>query len=71
MNYLYGFASATFTYWALSYFFPAQQSLLDSCVYDDPDIIDGGDSIGHSTQDLENVILQEKGKTVASESGRT
>lgn len=71
MNYLYGFASTTFTYWALSYLVPAQDSLLDTCIYDDPDIIDSGDSIEQSTQDLENVILQEKGNAVADKSGRT
>ena len=43
MNYLYGFASAVFVYWALSYCFPAQESLLEACIYYDPDIIDSVD----------------------------
>jgi len=51
MNYLYGFASAVFVYWALSYCFPARESLLEACIYDDPDIIDSVDSAEKSEQD--------------------
>jgi hypothetical protein len=60
MNYIYGFVSASFAYWALSYFFPARGSLLDACIYDDPDIVDSGDSVGHDEHDVENPVIQEK-----------
>jgi len=60
MNYLYGFASATFTYWDLSYLFPAHDSLLDACNNDDPNIIDGGGSVEHSEQDLVGMSSYEK-----------
>lgn len=66
MNYLYGFASATFTYWALSYLLPAQDSLLEACIYDDPEIIDSGDSFEQGPQDAENTFLKEKGDTITS-----
>lgn len=51
MNYLYGFASAVFVYWALSYRFPAREALLEACIYDDPDIIDSVDFAEKSEQD--------------------
>ena len=51
MNYLYGFASAVLVYWALSYCFPAPESLLGACIYDDPDIIDSVDFAEKSEQD--------------------
>lgn len=70
MNYLYGFASATFTYWGLSYLFPAHDSLLDSSIYEDPDVIDGGGSIEHSEQDLHNIASYEKGKSLATVGGQ-
>lgn len=60
MNYLYGFASATFAYWALSYFFPAHDSLLDACIYEDPDTIDSGDSDEKIEQDMQDSTWQEK-----------
>jgi hypothetical protein len=66
MNYLYGFASATFTYWGLSYLCPAHDSLLDACIYDDPDVIDGGGSVQHSEQDLNDMASQEKRNTFAT-----
>ena len=60
MNYLYGFASATFAYWALSYIFPAQESLLDACIYDAPDIIDSGGHVEQIEQDRQDSTSQEK-----------
>ncbi|KAK5722210.1 hypothetical protein LTR17_014313 [Elasticomyces elasticus] len=41
INYLYGFATASFLYWALSYWFPATETLLPACIYDDTTMIDG------------------------------
>jgi hypothetical protein len=42
MNYLYGFVSASFVYWSLSYCYPEKSTLLEASIYyDDPDIIDG------------------------------
>jgi hypothetical protein len=41
MNYLYGFTSASFVYWSLSYFFPAKETLLEACIYEDVTVIDG------------------------------
>jgi len=70
MNYLYGFASATFAYWSLSYVFPAHDSLLDACIYEDPDIIDGGGSFEHSEQDLEDMASQEKRNAFATVGGQ-
>jgi hypothetical protein len=70
MNYLYGFASATFTYWGLSYLFPAHDSLLDASIYEDPDVIDGGGSIEHSEQDLHDMASYEKGKSLATVGGQ-
>lgn len=66
MNYLYGFASATFAYWGLSYLFPAHDSLLDACIYEDPDVIDGGGSVEHSQQDLNEMASYEKGSPFAT-----
>jgi len=63
MNYLYGFASAVFVYWALSYSFPAQESLLEACIYDDPDVIDSVDFVEKSEQDSNSpVSVGEKGR---------
>lgn len=70
MNYLYGFASATFTYWGLSCLFPAQDSLLDACIYDDPDVIDGGGSVQHSEQDLNDMARHEKRDAFATVDGK-
>ena len=70
MNYLYGFASATFSYWGLSYVFPAHDSLLDACIYDDPDVIDGGGSVDHSEQDLHNMARCEKKDAFATVDGK-
>jgi len=41
MNYLYGFSTACLVYWGLSHFFPATETLLPACIYDDTTIIDG------------------------------
>ncbi|KAI5267440.1 uridine permease-like protein Fui1 [Aureobasidium subglaciale] len=43
INYLYGFTSAALVYWTLSYFFPAEETLLKASIYDDDDaeVIDG------------------------------
>jgi NCS1 family nucleobase:cation symporter-1 len=42
MNYLYGFISAAFVYWSLSYCFPAEETLLKASIYDDDsDVLDG------------------------------
>jgi hypothetical protein len=70
MNYLYGFASATFTYWGLSYLFPAHDSLLDACIYEDPDVIDGGGSVEHSEQDLNDMAAYEKRNPLATVGGQ-
>jgi len=70
MNYLYGFASATFTYWGLSYLFSAHDSLLDASIYEDPDVIEGGGSIEHSEQDLHDMATYEKGKSLATVGGQ-
>jgi NCS1 family nucleobase:cation symporter-1 len=70
MNYLYGFASAVFVYWALSFCFPARESLLDACIYDDPDIINSVDFAEKSGQDSnDRVSAGEKGH-FASKSGQ-
>ena len=70
MNYLYGFASATFTYWGLSYVFPAHDSLLDACIYEDTEVIDGGGSVEHSQQDLNEMASYEKGSPFAKVEGQ-
>ena len=41
MYYLYGFASASFVYWALSRCFPAEETLIPACIYDDVEIVNG------------------------------
>ncbi|KAI7474177.1 uridine permease-like protein Fui1 [Hortaea werneckii] len=41
MYYLYGFASASFVYWGLSYAFPATETLLEASIHDDPEVMDG------------------------------
>lgn len=41
MYYLYGFASASFVYWALSYAFPATETLLEASIHEDPEVMDG------------------------------
>ncbi|KAK7550519.1 permease for cytosine/purines, uracil, thiamine, allantoin-domain-containing protein [Phyllosticta citricarpa] len=41
MNYLWGFCSAFFLYWAFSHFFPAEKTLLKACIYDDVVTVDG------------------------------
>jgi NCS1 family nucleobase:cation symporter-1 len=69
MNYIYGFVSASFAYWALSYLFPARDSLLDACIYDDPDIVDSSDSVGHDEHDVENPVIQEKMSTFVALDG--
>jgi hypothetical protein len=38
-------------YWVLSYCFPAEESLLEACIYEDPDIIDSVDFVEKSEQD--------------------
>jgi hypothetical protein len=70
MNYLYGFVSATFTYWGLSYVFPAHDSLLDACIHEDPDVIYGGSSLEHIEQDLNGVVSDEKKNTFATVGGQ-
>jgi hypothetical protein len=69
MNYLYGFASASFAYWALSHSFPAQESLLGASIYDDPDMIDSGDSVEHGEHDVENPVFKEKESVIAAVDG--
>jgi dTDP-4-dehydrorhamnose 3,5-epimerase-like enzyme len=67
MNYLYGFASAVFVYWALSYYFPAHDSLLEACIYDDPDIIDSVDYAEKSEADSNGPVSDgEKGYFAAT-----
>jgi hypothetical protein len=67
MNYLYGFASAVFVYWTFSYCFPARESLLEACIYDDPDIIDSVDFAEKSEQDSNGTVSAgEKGYFAAS-----
>ena len=41
MYYLYGFASAFSVYWALSYAFPATETLLEASIHEDPEVMDG------------------------------
>ncbi|KAH9815719.1 Permease for cytosine/purines, uracil, thiamine, allantoin [Teratosphaeria destructans] len=41
MNYLYGFVSASFVYWSLSYIFPATETLISATVHEDVAILDG------------------------------
>lgn len=41
INYLYEFTSAYFIYWALSTLWPAKETLLPACIYQDIAIIDG------------------------------
>lgn len=63
MNYLYGFVSAVFVYWALSYCFPAQESLLEACIYEDPDVINSVDFTKKSEQDSNDTVSAgEKGR---------
>jgi NCS1 family nucleobase:cation symporter-1 len=69
MNYLYGFASAVFMYWALSYCFPAQETLLQACVYDDPEFIDSVDFAEKSEQDSNGPVSAGEKGYFASKSG--
>lgn len=41
MNYIYGLSSAAVLYFSLSYFFPAQETLLPESIYDDDHIVEG------------------------------
>lgn len=41
LNYLYGFVSSWVVYWSLSHFFPAEETLLQACIYEDLESIDG------------------------------
>ena len=41
MNYLWGFTSALLIYYVLNYFFPAQETLLKTCVYEDIEVHNG------------------------------
>ncbi|RDW85107.1 hypothetical protein BP6252_02697 [Coleophoma cylindrospora] len=41
MNFLYGFFSAFGTYCVLSFIWPAKETLLQSCIYSDEDVIEG------------------------------
>ncbi|KAK4556245.1 hypothetical protein LTR86_006389 [Recurvomyces mirabilis] len=43
MNYLYGFTSAAFLYWSLSYFFPAPETIIPASIYEDITVIDGAE----------------------------
>jgi hypothetical protein len=70
MNYLYGFASAVFVYWALSYCFPAHDPLLEACIYDDPDIIDSVDYTEKSEQDSNGPISAGEKGYFATTSGQ-
>jgi hypothetical protein len=70
MNYLYGFASAVFAYWALSHCFPAHDSLLEACIYDDPDIIDSVDYTVKSEQDSNGPISAGEKGYFATTSGQ-
>ncbi|KAF2772237.1 hypothetical protein EJ03DRAFT_372382 [Teratosphaeria nubilosa] len=41
MNYLYGFISASFVYWSLSYMFPATETMIPATIHEDVAILDG------------------------------
>jgi hypothetical protein len=43
--------------------------LLDACIYDDPDVIDGGGSVELSEQDLTDMASYEKRNTFATVGG--
>lgn len=50
MNYLWGFTSAFVLYWQLSYWFPAKETLLDKCIYDDLETIEGVDYVNDGSR---------------------
>lgn len=73
INYLYGFISASFLYWSLSYFFPARETLLPACIYEDVDVIDGveykNDGVSTPQQVSDSTVQDEEKKQPYSEVG--
>lgn len=50
INYLWGFTSAFVLYYALSKFFPATETLLDACIYEDNEMVDGVEVVNDGVQ---------------------
>lgn len=73
INYLYGFTSASFLYWALSHFFPATETLLPACIYEDVAVIDGveykNDGVHTPQHSAESESLSETKKQPYAEVG--
>ncbi|KAK3110771.1 hypothetical protein LTR53_014604 [Teratosphaeriaceae sp. CCFEE 6253] len=60
INYLYGFTTASFLYWTLSHYFPATETLLPACIYDDTTMIDGVEWKNDGVHTPEVVEVDEK-----------
>jgi hypothetical protein len=66
MNYLYGCSCAAFLYWLLSRLFPATETLLTSCIYEDDEVDaahfekDAGMTM-NGKDDIEVSITQQRG----------
>lgn len=75
MNYLWGFVSAFVLYWQLSYWFPARETLLSACIYDDDEVIEGvqypdeGNGIGASPDESRRVSSEAEKKVPHAEVG--
>ncbi|KAH0272768.1 uridine permease-like protein Fui1, partial [Aureobasidium melanogenum] len=63
MNYLYGFISASFIYWSLSYFYPAKSTLLEASIYDDDAAIIVGMQLAESYAQRTTSIIQDGSKS--------
>ncbi|KAH0359579.1 hypothetical protein KCU65_g9871, partial [Aureobasidium melanogenum] len=63
MNYLYGFVSASFVYWSLSYFSPAKSTLLEASVYDDDPAVIVGMQLAESYAQRTTNIVQDGSKS--------
>jgi hypothetical protein len=63
MNYLYGCSCAAFLYWLLSRLFPATETLLTSCIYEDEEVDAAhfGKDAGMVKDDIEVSITQQRG----------
>ena len=66
MNYLWGFISAFVLYWQLSYWFPAKETLLSACIYDDGEVIEG---VQYPSESDNRVVVGGESSEVSSQSG--
>lgn len=60
MNYLYGFASASFLYWSLSHFFPATETLILEAIYEDETVIEEREYENDGVHTPKEAGIQEK-----------